>query len=420
MHKLSVAILHYAGPPIIGGVEQTIYHHARLLTAREYRVKVIVGRGEPFHPQVSFHRLAEMDSRHPRVLAVAKALAGGTVPPDFDSLRDHLVRSLRPLLESVDIAIVHNALTLHKNMPLTAALHEMSRGQRPRLIGWCHDFAWKDDLYTPEMHPGYPWNLLRTPWPSVRYVVVSQHRRRLLADLLGLPPTEIGMIPPGVDAIEFLKLEEKSKRLVQRLHLLEAAPLLLLPARITRRKNIEMGIRIVAALKERMDNPVLVITGPPGPHNPTNIAYLNQLHRLCRELEVEDRVHFLYEQGGEQRPLRVTAAMMGDLYRLADALLFPSRREGFGIPVLEAGLARIPIFAADIPPVRESAGPCAYTFDPDGAPEPVADMIARVLKEGTIYPMRQRVLRHFTWQQIIDERVIPLLMEVASHDYSAG
>ena len=49
-------------------------------------------------------------------------------------------------------------------------------------------------------------------------------------------------------------------------------------------------------------------------------------------------------------------AVIADFYRLADALLMPSREEGFGIPVLEAGLSRLPIFCADIPPLRELAG----------------------------------------------------------------
>ena len=42
----SVAILHFAAPPIIGGVESTIYHHARLLAEAGYEITVITGRGD--------------------------------------------------------------------------------------------------------------------------------------------------------------------------------------------------------------------------------------------------------------------------------------------------------------------------------------------------------------------------------------
>ncbi len=404
-----VAILHYAAPPIVGGVEVTIYHHARLLADRGYDVSVIAGRGATFHPRVTFHLVPEVDSRHPDVLAIAGELAQGRVPDGFASLRDRIAARLHELLSETNAVIVHNAVTLHKNLPLTAALRLLVDARAIHLIAWCHDFAWQDELYTPEMHPGYPWDLLRTPWPGVRYVVVSHHRREMLARLLGLPEQEIAVVTPGVDVAEFLKLEPETRRLVVELRLLDAEPLMLLPARVTRRKNIEMGIRITAALSDLMARPVLIVTGPPGPHNPSNIAYLNYLRDLRRQLGVDDRVHFLYEYGEDESPLHVTDAMMSDFYQLADLLLFPTRREGFGIPVLEAGLTRLPIFAADIPPIRESAGNLAYRFDPDDDPAMVARAIAERLSRDPAYRMRRRVLREFAWEQIIEEKVIPLL-----------
>ncbi len=411
MTPLRVGMLHYAGPPVVGGVEVTIYHHARLLAEKHYDVHVVVGRGEAFHPRVTVHRVPEVDSRHPDVLAVGKALARGEVPDAFHALRDRLIERLRPLLAQLDAVIVHNAMTLHKNLPLTAALHQLNEARVTAFLAWCHDFAWMDDLYLPELHPGYPWDLLRTAWPHVRYVVVSEHRRNQLARLLGLPPEAIAVVSPGVDVAEFLKLEPETRRLVAKLRLLEAEPLILLPARITRRKNIEFAIRVLGALVRHMRQAALVITGPPGPHNPTNIAYLNALRALRDELGVTDKVHFLYEHGEGDAPLHVTDAMMSDFYQLADVLLFPSKREGFGIPVLEAGLARVPIFAADIPPVEESAGPWAYRFDPDGDPEAVAEAIVDRLAADPIYEMRRRVLRHYRWEIIIAERVEPLLAE---------
>ncbi len=407
-----IGVLHYAGPPVVGGVELTIYHHARLLTERGYEVHIVVGRGEPVLRHVMFHRVAELDSRHPEVLDVQRELARGVVSSRFFDLRDRIANRLYAILSPLHTTIVHNALTLHKNLALTAALYQLVQEKTTRLIAWCHDFAWKDELYLPEMHPGYPWDLLRTPWPDTFYVAVSEHRRRILAELLHISHETIHVIPPGVDAYEFLKLEPQTRHLVETLQLLEADPLLLLPARITRRKNIEMAIRITGALRSFMPRPVLVITGPPGPHNPTNVAYLNWLHELAAELHISEHVHFLYEHGRHGKPLHVTDAMMSDFYSLADVLLFPSRREGFGIPVLEAGLARLPIFASDIPPVHESAGPFAFTFDPEGPPEPVAKQIAQILQNDRTYQMRRRVLQQFTWQRIIDERVIPLLRKV--------
>jgi glycosyltransferase involved in cell wall biosynthesis len=115
--------------------------------------------------------------------------------------------------------------------------------------------------------------------------------------------------------------------------------------------------------------------------------------------------------------------MMADLYRLADVLLFPSRREGFGIPALEAGLARLPIFAADIPTLHAITGApsgsslsgqsLAHLFDPEGDPVAVADAIAAYLKSDPIYQMRRRVLGRFTWEMVLERRLIPIIQAAA-------
>ena len=155
-----------------------------------------------------------------------------------------------------------------------------------------------------------------------------------------------------------------------------------------------------------------MITGPPGPHNPKNIAYLESLNALRNELNAVSAVHFLYEYGEGTKPLYIPDEVIADFYKLADALLFPTRREGFGIPVLEAGLSRIPIFAADIPTVRESAGEFAYLFDPDGDPEVVAKSIFTFIESDETYQLRQRVLQKFTWEAILKKDLIPLIEEV--------
>ncbi|MGQ9787021.1 MAG: glycosyltransferase family 4 protein [Anaerolineae bacterium] len=407
-----IAILHYAAPPVVGGVEATIYHHARLLAAKGYPVDIIAGRGKPFHPLVRVHLVPEADSQHPDVLAVGKELAKGKCSADFLALRDRLVVQLRTLLTGAAACIVHNVLTLHKNLPLTATLRILSDERITRFIAWCHDFAWRDARYLPALHDGYPWDLLRTEWPGVHYVVVSYDQRANLAELLNIPAESITVIPPGIEPSELLKLDGESIALIERLDLLAADPLLLLPARITRRKNIEFALYVMAALCRAMPAATLLVTGPPGAHNPSNVAYLESLQRLRVQLGLMERAHFLYQCGPGDQPWHVSDRVMADLYQLADILLFPSEREGFGIPVLEAALARMPIFASDIPSVRESAGEWAWLFDPHGDADQVARAIAGYCATDRAYQLRRRVLRHYTWRHVLEQHLIPLLSEV--------
>lgn len=408
---MHISILHYAAPPIVGGVESTIYHHARLLSKAGYEISIIAGRGAASNDSIPFIRIPEIDSRHPEVMRVGKQLAGGKVTEDFNNLREKLLSSLSAALIDVDVLIVHNAVTLHKNLALTAALKKIALQPHPRLLAWCHDFAWQDSLYTPELHPGYPWDLLKTTWKGVDYIAVSEHRKQRLADLLDLQPENILVIQPGVDPYEFYNLSKLGHKFVDQNQLFESEPIILLPARITRRKNIEFAIRVIDHLKKYYPHAALIITGPPGPHNPKNKEYLDSLLEMRASMQLTKNIYFIYQLQGEDETFNAPDDFISELYRISDLVIFPSLREGFGIPVLEAGLARIPIFASDIPPVRESSAGMIHLFDPTGEPEPVANMINGYLKTNNSYQFRRHVLTNFTWQSIVKNKIIPLLQE---------
>jgi mannosylglucosylglycerate synthase len=407
------AILHYAGPPYIGGVEITMAAHARVLATAGHHVRIIAGKGGSdgtLGVEIWLHEA--LGSRGARIESHARELAAGVVSADFHALVDELVAWLATALHDVAAVMVHNVLSLHKNLAFTAALHRLHHeGRLPRLLAWCHDFAWLDPLYTPALHPGYPWDLLSQPWPGVHYVVVSEDRRTMLADLMGLVPAQVTVVAPGVDLATFLKLEPETVELVARLDLLKAEPLLLLPARITRRKNIELAVAITGALRHLGHDARLIVTGPPGPHNPSNEAYLAELLALRESSGAGEGVIFLYERftdaAGQPRP--VSDAMLGDLFRLADGMLFPSRYEGFGIPALEAGLSSIPIFCSHIPPLRATAGAAGHYFGLDEPPAAIATRIAASLADDPRYELRRRVRTEYTWEAIYQRDIAPLL-----------
>lgn len=403
MTKPRVAILHYSAPPTIGGVESTIGDHARLLAEHAYPVKLITGRGEVFDPRIPVQVIPAIHSRDERVELIRRELERGEVSNSFDALVQILVGELGAALADVDVLIAHNVTSLHKNLALTAALKQVIDSSNVHLIAWAHDFAWTDPIYAGELHDGFPWDLLRQKWDRTRHVVVSAARRKELAALLGISETEISVVPPGLDAAGFLHLSETGAAWARRLGFFEAAPLLLLPARVTRRKNIELAIEVTAELKAQGMTPMLLVMGPLGPHNPANRAYLQELQALQTRRGVEATVLFLDEYGAVDDILR------RDLYLLADALFFPSAREGFGIPILEAGLVRLPIFCSDIPPFRESARANAHYFSLQDSPGQIATLIRDALAKDTTYQMKRRVTDEYNWERIFTDRIEPLL-----------
>jgi len=188
-----------------------------------------------------------------------------------------------------------------------------------------------------------------------------------------------------------------------------ADPLLLLPARITRRKNIELALRILGQLRIRWPGAVLLVTGPLGAHNAENQTYQASLDQLSRSLGVDEQTVFLSLRSGAA----ISETSMRQIYRLADALLLPSREEGFGIPILEAGLSGIPVFCSEIASLIELGKDEVTYFSPDADPALVAEQIDRALSADHGHALRKRVLREYGWDQIYESRLAPVLGELA-------
>lgn len=410
---MKIALLHYSAPPVVGGVESVIGQHARLMAEAGHQVHILAARGQQMDARINFIQLPLVDSRHPRILEMKKFLDMGVVPADFNTVCDDLLEGLRANLDSFDYLIAHNVCSLNKNLALTAALHHYSQqSDAPHLILWHHDLAWTTARYLCELHDGYPWDLLRTAWPGVKQVVVSQARQLELAALMNIPVEQIVVVSNGIDLEAFYKFEGKSRRFVRELRLLESAPIFLLPVRITPRKNIELALRILAEMRKTYPQATLVVTGPLGPHNPANVQYFERLCELRCQLGLEGAAHFLaerLEQTGQVTPEYLPDEVIADFYRLADVLILPSHEEGFGIPLLEAGLAGLPVFCSDIAPLRALGNEHAHYFSPDADPVEVARQIEHFLGASSVYALRVRVRQGYTWKQIYHRDIAPLL-----------
>ena len=81
-----VALLHYSAPPIVGGVESVLGHHARLMADAGHQVQIIAGRGEQTDPRIPLIHLPTADSRHSEILALKAELDAGRLPPKFARL----------------------------------------------------------------------------------------------------------------------------------------------------------------------------------------------------------------------------------------------------------------------------------------------------------------------------------------------
>jgi glycosyltransferase involved in cell wall biosynthesis len=409
-----VNLLHYSAPPVIGGVESVILTHARLFVKTRYPTVVLAGRGEKdaLPPGTDFVPIPEMDSQHPQILEITRQLDQGNIPANFEDMVTQLTEKLSRALNTNDHLIAHNIFTKHFNLPLTTALFRLlDQGMIRHCIAWCHDITWTSPNSRSKVYSRYPWDLLRTYRSDVTYVTISRNRQQELAHLFECDSEQIRVIYNGVDPHKWLGLSGPGLALINRLDLWDSDLNLLMPVRITQAKNMELGLGVISTLKKRGLRPKLVVTGPPDPHDESNMEYFLNLLKLREQLGVEAEVRFVYESGSSSsEPLIIDDSLVAELLRASDALFMPSHREGFGMPVLEAGMAGIPIFCSDqVPAANEIGGPDVIRFSPKASTDRVADLILEWAGPSSVLRLRRRIRQNLTWQSIFQQEILPLM-----------
>jgi len=210
-------------------------------------------------------------------------------------------------------------------------------------------------------------NFRRRVGPAVEkadgIITISQFSRRAILDRFRVDENKIGVIPLGVDSAWGRAPEASDLERVRR-ELALPGEFLLFVGALEPRKNL---VRLVEALKllhDRGRRVPLLIVGRAGGDSA--------------------RVKEAVERLGLTAWVRLAGYLDGEtvrsLHHLATLLVFPSLVEGFGLPILEAMAAGLPVATSGTSALPEIAGEAAVFFDPEN-PEDIAAQIGRLLDD---------------------------------------
>lgn len=216
-------------------------------------------------------------------------------------------------------------------------------------------------------------------------ITISEHSRAEIVQWFKIPENRISVIPLGVDDRWFIAPAlEALERVRNRYHL--PSQFFLSVGTLQPRKNIGMLIKAHRMLSPAMRREVpLVVVGKAG--------------WGCEEVTAQLK----QGDGGALRWLQyVPDADMPPLLWQATALVFPSLHEGFGLPVLEAFAAQVPVIASNTTAIPEIVGDAAILVDPT-LPGVWADSMKYLLSAGfEIEAMKARGLiqaSNLTWEK---------------------
>jgi glycosyltransferase involved in cell wall biosynthesis len=181
-----------------------------------------------------------------------------------------------------------------------------------------------------------------------RIITVSYNSKRDLTDYFRVPARRIEVIYNGVSPLfrpDVSSEERKQVALKYRL----SSPYLLFLGGEKPHKNVQNVLRAFAQARRKRDLPhALVLAGP----MPKNRA---RLDALISALDIQASV---FETGV------VEEQDLPGLYAGADAFLYPTLYEGFGLPVVEAMACGTPVLTSSTSALQEIAGGYAYLVDP--------------------------------------------------------
>ncbi len=260
-----------------------------------------------------------------------------------------------------DIQLFHG---LSNELPLN-----MGRG-RCRSVVTIHDLIF---IHTPQYYHWidrqiYNYKFRRACRLADRVIAVSQYTKREIMHYYGIAEDKIDVVYQGCDTVFAQPIDASRLAEVKSRYALPEEYALFVGS-IEERKNL---LLLVKALRKADRKFHIVAVG-------RSTAYCDKVKALAKEWGLDGYCHFLHG---------VPFADLPSVYRLARVFVYPSRIEGFGIPLLEALNSGVPVIGCTGSCLEEAGGEGSIYVDPDDA-DGMANAVERVLADEGL---RQRMV----------------------------
>lgn len=180
-----------------------------------------------------------------------------------------------------------------------------------------------------------------------RIIAISECTKRDIIHYYGISEDKIHVIYQGCDP-QFQRLWTEEERTELRSRLRLPNKYIVQVGTIEKRKNLELTVRALSALPQEIK---LVVVG-------RATEYIKEVNKIAAETRVSDRIIYIHDATFKDLP---------GIYQCSEAIAYPSRYEGFGIPIIEGLESKRPVIAATGSCLEEAGGDAAIYVAPDDA-----------------------------------------------------
>lgn len=203
-----------------------------------------------------------------------------------------------------------------------------------------------------------------------RVIAVSEYTKQEIMHYYHTPESKIDVVYQGCDPVFSQEIEEGKLQEVKARYQLPDKFVLYVGS-IEERKNLMLVAKAMAELNRRAAIHVVAVG--------RRTAYVDQIQDFLKAQGIDYLFHFYHQ---------VPYADLPSFYKWASTFAYPSRIEGFGIPLLEAISSGVPAIGCTGSCLEEAGGPDSIYVNPDDA----KGMADAILRTCTDEPLRQHMI----------------------------
>ncbi len=235
-----------------------------------------------------------------------------------------------------------------------------------------HDLIFEryPDQYNPIDIKIYRSKFLNACKSSNIIIAISEQTKKDIIEFYNIEESKIKVCYQSCDTSFYKEVSNEDKNAIRLKYALPEKYFLYVGS-VIERKNL---LSICKAMKVLSDNSTLplVVIG-------SGKEYLQTVKDFISKNNLQNKIIFLSEKMNNGRPIPFSD--FPSIYQSAEAMIYPSIFEGFGIPILESLASRIPVITSNISCMPEVGGDAAIYVDPYN-PEEIAYAMSKVISNN--------------------------------------